>query len=155
MCEVILQVANSTFKKKIKWAWNKTVQVFLLIVNAQVVNLCLRAQSVLKGGGWPSTRRLIVRGSVITGDYAVITRWLRTPTNLIVREDKKGYIPDHLPTILQRLDMDARHWLYLTKNFEQPFKGLVGAAHHVRKACEDLGKCWVHGISQCVKLFCK
>ncbi len=49
--------------------------------------------------------------------------------------------------------MDARHWLYLTQNFEQPFKNLVGAAHHVRKACEDMGKCWVHGISQCEKLF--
>ena len=36
---------------------------------------------------------------------------------------------------------------------EQPFKGPVGAAHHVRKACEDMGKCWVHGISQCEKLF--
>ena len=71
----------------------------------------------------------------------------------IMRENKRGYIPDHLPTILQRLDMDARYWLYLTKNFEQPFKSLVGAAHHVRKACEDLGKCWVHGISRCEKLF--
>ena len=71
----------------------------------------------------------------------------------IMREDKRGYIPDHLPTILQRLDMDARYWLYLTKNFEQPFKSLVGAAHHVRKACEDLGKCWVHGISRCERLF--
>jgi len=70
-----------------------------------------------------------------------------------MREDKRSYIPDHLPTILQRLDMGARHWVYLTKNFEQPFKSLVGAAHHVRKACEDLGKCWVHGISQCEKLF--
>ena len=41
----------------------------------------------------------------------------------------------------------------LTRNFEQPFKGLVGAAHHVRKACEDMGKRWVQGISQCEKLF--
>jgi len=82
-------------------------------------------------------------------DYLELVDW----SGRIIREDKKGYIPDHLPTILQRLDMDARHWLYLTKNFEQPFKGLVGAAHHVRKACEDLGKCWVHGISQCEKLF--
>ena len=38
---------------------------------------------------------------------------------------------------------------FFSRNFEQPFKSLVGAAHHVRKACEDMGKCWVHGISQC------
>ena len=83
------------------------------------------------------------------GDYLELVDW----SGRIMREDKKGYIPEHLPTILQRLDMDARHWLYLTRNFEQPFKGLVGAAHHVRKACEEMGKCWVQGISQCEKLF--
>ena len=82
-------------------------------------------------------------------DYLELVDW----SGRIMHEDKKGYIPDHLPSILQCLDMDARHWLYLTRNFEQPFKGLVGAVHHVRKACEDMGKCWVHGISQCEKLF--
>ena len=45
----------------------------------------------------------------------------------IIRKDKKGVIPATLPTILQRLDMDARHWVYLTKNVEQPFKGLAAA----------------------------
>ena len=82
-------------------------------------------------------------------DYLELVDW----SGRIIREDKKGYIPDHVPAILQRLDMDTRHWVYLTKNFEQPFKNLVGTAYHVRKACEDLGKCWVQGISQCEKLF--
>ncbi len=82
-------------------------------------------------------------------DYLELVDW----SGRIIREDKKGHIPDNLPHILQRLDMNAKHWLYLTRNFEQPFKGLVGAAHHVGKACEDMGKCWVHGISQCEKLF--
>ena len=73
----------------------------------------------------------------------------------IMREDKKGQIPEDLPDILQRLelDMDTRHWLYLTQHFEHPFKHLVGAAHHVRSACEALGQRWVQGISQCERLF--
>ena len=67
-------------------------------------------------------------------DYLELVDW----SGRIMREDKKGYIPEHMPDILQRLDIDARHQVYLTRNFEYPFKGLVGAAHHVRKACEKL-----------------
>jgi hypothetical protein len=32
--------------------------------------------------------------------------------------------------------MDAKQFTYLAQNFEHPFKNLVGAAHHVRMACE-------------------
>lgn len=82
-------------------------------------------------------------------DYLELVDW----SGRILREDKKGAIPEHLPAILHRLDMDARHWVYLTQNFELPFKDLVGAAHHVRKACDVMGKRWVHGLSQCEKYF--
>jgi REP element-mobilizing transposase RayT len=85
----------------------------------------------------------------VLSDYLALVDW----SGRIIREDKKGHIPEHLPDILQRLDIDRRNWVYLTKNFEHPFKNLVGAAHHVRKTCEDIGKNWVHGISQCEKLF--
>ena len=82
-------------------------------------------------------------------DYLELVDW----SGRIIREDKKGAIPEHLPVILNRLNMDASNWLYLTRNFESPFKHLVGAAHNIRNACESLGKCWAHGISQCERLF--
>ena len=63
----------------------------------------------------------------------------------ILREDKKGAIANNLPGILQRLDMDAKQFIYLTRNSEHPFKNLIGAVHHVRKACESIGQNWVHG----------
>jgi len=85
----------------------------------------------------------------VLSDYLELVDW----SGRIIREDKKGHIPEHLPDILQRLDIDPRNWVYLTKNFEHPFKNLVGTVHHVRKACEAIGKNWVHGISQCEKLF--
>ena len=85
----------------------------------------------------------------VLSDYLALVDW----SGRIIREDKKGHIPEHLPDILQRLDIDPRNWVYLTKNFEHPFKNLVGTVHHVRKTCEDIGKNWVHGISQCEKLF--
>ena len=82
-------------------------------------------------------------------DYLELVDW----SGRIMREDKKGQIPEHLPDILQRLKLDSRHWLYLTLHFEHPFRQLVGAAHNVRAACEALGQCWVQGISQCERLF--
>jgi hypothetical protein len=82
-------------------------------------------------------------------DYLELVDW----SGRILREDKKGAIPEEIPTMLHRLQMDSRHWCYLTRNFEHPFKHLVGAAHHVRSACETLGQHWVQGISQCERLF--
>ena len=66
---------------------------------------------------------------------------------------QKGAIPVHLPDILRRLDMDVKQFTYLAQNFEHPFKNLVGAAQHVRKACEAIGQNWVHSMSQCEKSF--
>ena len=82
-------------------------------------------------------------------DYLQLVDW----TGRIIRDDKKGHIPTDLPDILQRLNLDAQHWLYLSQHFESPFKQLIGSAHKVRQACETLGKRWVHGISQCERLF--
>lgn len=82
-------------------------------------------------------------------DYLALVDW----SGRIIRQDKKGAISENLPPILSRLNIDARHWLYLTKNFEKPFGNLVGAAHHVRSACEEMGKNWSHGIRQCDVFF--
>ena len=82
-------------------------------------------------------------------DYIELVDW----SGRILREDKKGAIPSHIPPILQRLDMDARHWLYLTQNFEHPFKHLIGVAFRVRKVCKETGQRWAQGVKQCEKLF--
>ena len=81
--------------------------------------------------------------------YPVFNYWV----SMFVVEDKKGAIPKELPEILHRLQLDARHWCYLNRHFEHPFKHLVGAAHHVRSACEGLGQRWAQGVSQCERLF--
>ncbi|MCX2781326.1 transposase, partial [Microbulbifer thermotolerans] len=51
--------------------------------------------------------------------------------------------------ILERLQIDPRHWLYLNRNFESRFKSLVGTAHSMRNACQQLGKRWAQGIHDC------
>ncbi len=82
-------------------------------------------------------------------DYLELVDW----TGRILRDDKRGYIPDHLPDILTRLNIDPRHWVYLTKDFESPFKSLVGSTFKIRQACEQMGKNWVHGMKRCAAVF--
>ena len=82
-------------------------------------------------------------------DYLELVDW----SGRILRDNKNGEIPEDVPPILQRMQLDARNWCYLTRNFEHPFKHLVGAAHHVRRACEVIGQRWAQGVSQCERLF--
>ena len=82
-------------------------------------------------------------------DYIELVEW----SGRIMRSNKKGYIPEDTPDIVHRLGMKPKHFLYLTENFECPFKNLVGAAYKVREVCEQLGQHWVHGINQCEKYF--
>ncbi len=82
-------------------------------------------------------------------DYLELVDW----TGRILRDDKRGAIPANLPAILVRLNIYPKHWTYLAKDFESPFKSLVGSVHNVKQACEQLGKCWVQGIRHCREYF--
>ena len=82
-------------------------------------------------------------------DYLELVDW----TGRHLREDKRGAIPENIPPLLQRLNIDTRHWEYLAKNFESPFKGIVGTAHNVRETCEKLNLKWTHGVRECERLF--
>ncbi|WP_444943600.1 transposase [Microbulbifer sp. ZKSA006] len=62
---------------------------------------------------------------------------------------KRGAISEDTPPILNRLGISAKHWLYLNRNFESRFKGLVGSVEAVRQACIQLDKRWAHGVSDC------
>jgi len=82
-------------------------------------------------------------------DYLELIDW----TGRILRDDKRGSIPVNSPEILSRLNIESKHWIYLANHFESPFKSLVGCAHQVRNACEQLGKSWSQGIKKCAELF--
>jgi hypothetical protein len=63
-------------------------------------------------------------------DYIALVVWIGRS----IRENKLGYIDNNLPPILERLEIDPKHWLYITQNFESIFKGLVGLYYQLEKA---------------------
>jgi hypothetical protein len=75
-------------------------------------------------------------------DYLELVDW----TGRILRDDKRGAIHESTQNILQQLNINPKHRCYLSKNFENHFKSQVGTSYHIKQACEQLGKQWVHGI---------
>ncbi len=81
-------------------------------------------------------------------DYIQLVDW----TGRSILEDKLGAIDSHLPGVLARLQIDPKHWLYLTQHFESRFKGLVGTAFQIKKAATQLGYQRKPGCSQGIQL---
>ncbi len=67
-------------------------------------------------------------------DYLELVDW----TGRAILENKRGYIPDHNPPMLERLQIDHKHWLFMTQHFESRFKGLVGSSYALKAACRKL-----------------
>jgi hypothetical protein len=68
-------------------------------------------------------------------DYLELVDW----TCRILRNDKRGAISESTPKILQQLNIDPKHWCYLSQNFERQFKSLVGTSYQIKQACEQYG----------------
>jgi hypothetical protein len=74
-------------------------------------------------------------------------------TGRMLRDDKRRSIPEEVPPILVQLNIDQKHWCYLSQHFEREFKSPVGTAYHVKAACELFGQQWAHGIRACRTAF--
>jgi len=81
-------------------------------------------------------------------DYIELIDW----TGRCIREDKRGAISNSLPCALERLNIDPKHWLYLTQNFESQFKTLVGTAFQIKDAASKLGYQRTPGLKQSIQL---
>ena len=60
-------------------------------------------------------------------------------TGRAIREDKRGFIDNNLPPILERLNISSHEWLVLTTQFESKFKSLVGCKEKLMLAAKTLG----------------
>ena len=82
-------------------------------------------------------------------DYLELVDW----TVRILWENKLGAIEVTLPPILERLQIESKHWLFLTQHFESRIKGLVGTAYKLKRVCEKLGYQRAPGLKSCQTYF--
>jgi hypothetical protein len=68
-------------------------------------------------------------------DYLELLDW----TSRAILENKEVHIQGVHPPILKRLQINPKHWLYMTQHFESRFKGLVGMSYTLKAACRNLG----------------
>lgn len=69
-------------------------------------------------------------------DYIELVDW----TGRMIRENKRGAVPSHLPHIMKRIGVDPKHWLYLATKFDSRFKTIVGTAYTIRQKLDNFGR---------------
>ncbi|WP_330218053.1 hypothetical protein [Endozoicomonas elysicola] len=73
--------------------------------------------------------------------YLELVDW----TGRIIRQDKRGSIPDILPPILDRLKIDPNEWLK-TMSWNNRFRRAVGRLGALKAYAKQSGKRWLHGM---------
>jgi hypothetical protein len=81
-------------------------------------------------------------------DYLELVDW----SGRAIRDDKKGYIPEHAPAILQRLGMAPDALLDYLQHKPDTFHCALGPASLLRQLAASLGQRFVHGVSLALKL---
>jgi hypothetical protein len=77
-------------------------------------------------------------------EYLELLDW----TGRMVRSDKRGAIPSTLMPILQRLQVDAEHWVDTIEQFGGTFRRAVGRASSLAELAAR-GKQWFQGVAAC------
>uniref|UniRef100_UPI003D0C1DF3 transposase n=1 Tax=Sedimenticola sp. TaxID=1940285 RepID=UPI003D0C1DF3 len=84
-------------------------------------------------------------------DYLELVDW----TGRAMLDSKKGAIPAEIPPILSRMQIDPKHWLYMTRQFESRFKTWVGCAQKLKQVCAELGYQRAPGMGSCKVLLAR
>ncbi len=82
-------------------------------------------------------------------DYFELADW----TGRVVRDDKRGAIPRHVPSIFNRLGMNPNEWLKTMRPYGNQFFLGIGRQRRLEQFAEKLGRCWLQGISVSRRLF--
>jgi len=77
-------------------------------------------------------------------DYIELVDW----SGRIIREDKRGAISNHRPSILSQLRLDDDTWLSLASRFGKDYHGAVGSLEALAIYASHTGKRWIASKNQ-------
>ena len=73
----------------------------------------------------------------------------------MIREDKKGCIPDETPRILERLRVDPEPFIATTARMLQQFSTAIGTPKHLTAHCVTRNIAFLRGMSAARALFAR
>ena len=82
-------------------------------------------------------------------DYFELTDW----TGRAVHPNKKGVIPEGLPSLMSRLGLQKETWIETIANYGKHFSDFVGQEARMRDAGASRGMKWLRGLRACQRLF--
>jgi len=78
-------------------------------------------------------------------DYIELVDW----AGRSIREDKRGYIDNLTPPVLQRLGIEPSVFIeHVEGKFKEDYPRVMGRLDKIQQACEQLKKCFIRGMGQ-------
>jgi len=82
-------------------------------------------------------------------DYFELADW----TGRVIREDKRGSIPDKEPKVISKLGIDKDMWMDTVKEYGKTHHAFIGSEKQLKEVCEATGKKWLAGIKSSRTLY--
>ena len=83
-------------------------------------------------------------------DYLQLVDW----SGRAILEGKRGKIPDHLPPILKRLNVDPENYVrFIRREKKSRFHSVIGTLESMRDAAKHLGRSFLKGQAAAAQLF--
>jgi REP element-mobilizing transposase RayT len=82
-------------------------------------------------------------------EYLELIDW----TGRIVRSDKRGFIDNREPPILQRLNIDRAAWERVMQRDGNVFGRALGKLDHLRLHARTLGQSWIRGLRHAERMY--
>ena len=83
-------------------------------------------------------------------DYFQLVDW----TGRAIVEGKRGFISEHLPSVILRLKVNPENWVTTVRHFNRCFPRMAGHVDRLKAICRKFNLAWVHGIrpSKCLMI---